>query len=75
MFGASGNYHLFNASVPIVDVVAGNSNVSFMGMVRMASSHEPKSGLKWLADAGSNPPATVGGFYALLMYRNEEWRQ
>lgn len=29
VFGASGNYHLFNASVPIVDIIAGSSNVRY----------------------------------------------
>lgn len=72
VFGASGNYHYFDTSVPIVDFAAGNSNVSIMGMVRTASEHEPKTGLKWLADASSSPPATVSGYNALLMYRDEE---
>jgi hypothetical protein len=52
--------------------VAGNSNVSIMGMVRMASSHEPKTGLKWLVDDGSSPPNVIGGYHALLMYRGDE---
>lgn len=71
VFGASGNYHLFNKSVPIVDIVGpGSSNVSIMGMVRMHSAHEPAVGLEWLVDTGSVPTARMGGYNALLMYRD-----
>lgn len=44
IFGASGNYHLFNASVAIIDIAAGSSNVTAMGMTRSSSDHEPKTG-------------------------------
>lgn len=71
VFGASGNYHLFNASVPMVDIVGpGSSNVSIMGMVRMHSAHEPAVGLEWLVDNTSIPTAKIGGYNALLMYRD-----
>ena len=69
VFGSSGNYHLFNASVPIIDV-AESSNVSLMGMTRSASDHEPKAGIRWLADSGSTPPAMMSGYGALLAYND-----
>ena len=71
VFGASGNYHLFNASVPIVDVAAGSTNVTAMGMTRSASDKEPPTGLQWLVDSGSTPPSAVGGYSALLFYTSE----
>ena len=71
VFGASGNYHLFNQSVPTVDIRQGSSNVSVAGMVRMMASREPKTGLNWLVDQSRKPPAKVGGYHALLMYRDD----
>ena len=67
--GASGNYHLFNTSVAIVDVAAGSSDVVVMGMTRSASDREPKTGLEWLVDKGGAPPGVVGAYAALLFYR------
>ena len=70
VFGGSGNYHMYNASVPIVDIVAESYNVSAMGMTRMQTRAEPKTGLLWLVDDGSEPPAAFGGYHVLLMYRD-----
>ena len=69
VFGASGNYHLFNTSEPII-AAAGSHNLSIMGMVRMPSAHEPRAGPHWLVDDGSSPPATAGGYAALLLHRD-----
>ena len=69
VFGASGNYHLFNASVAVVAIAPGSSNVSVMGMTRSASDAEPQVGLEWLVDQESSPTAMVGGYNALLFYR------
>ena len=60
----------YNASVPIVDIVAGSYNVSAMGMTRMQTRAEPKTGLLWLVDHGSEPRAALGGYHVLLMYRD-----
>ena len=70
VFGGSGNYHMYNASVPIVDIVAGSYNVSAMGMTRRGTRAEPKTGLLWLVDHGSEPPAALGGYHVLLMYHD-----
>jgi hypothetical protein len=39
-FGSSGNYKLFNASVPMVDVRGNSKNVTMLGMVRATLSGE-----------------------------------
>ena len=60
----------YNASVPIVDIVAGSYNVSAMGMTRMGARAEPKTGLLWLLDHGSEPTAALGGYHVVLMYHD-----
>ena len=70
-FGASGNYRLYNASVPMIEVV-GCTNISLMGMVRKGAYNEPKRGIKWLTDDndGNGAPLAIGGYKALLLFRS-----
>lgn len=70
VFGAAGNYHVYNESIAIVDIASGSRNVSMMGMSRRATRAEPKVGLKWLVDRDSSPISIVGGYNALLFYRS-----
>jgi hypothetical protein len=75
VFGASGNYRLFNTSVPMVDIVQ-SKNVSIAGMVRKDGGHgEPATGLKWLVDEDGWPgdpgkPMSIGAYKPLLLYRS-----
>ena len=68
-----GTESLPNKSLFILSLVFQTSNKEpfhGVGMVRMASAHEPAVGLQWLVDDGSAPPAKIGGYKALLMYRD-----
>lgn len=68
VFGSSGNYHLFNVSVPIVYIAGGNSKLSMMGMTAQGPQDRKPTGKWWLEDDGSG--STVGGFPGgLLLYR------
>jgi hypothetical protein len=80
IFGASGNYRMFNVTVPMVDIVQ-STNVTIAGMVRKDGGHgEPATGLMWLVDEGGWPggntgntsPMTVGAYKPLLLYRSVE---
>ena len=75
IFGASGNYRLFNTSVPMV-VITKSTNITIAGMVRKDGGRgEPPTGLKWLVDEDGWPddpgkPATVDAYKPLLLYRS-----
>ena len=63
LFGGSGNYRLYNLSVPMIDI-EGSSDISVLGMVRKAAFNEPKAGLQWLRDTNT----TLAGYYPVLLY-------
>ena len=70
-FGASGNYRLFNVTVPMIDV-RGSVNISLLGMVRKPAWNEPAATV-WLRDdgtGGGGGVVTMPGDNALLLYRS-----
>ena len=75
IFGASGNYRLFNTSIPMIDI-SNTTNITIAGMTRKDGGYrEPVTGLKWLVDEDGWPhspgkPMTIGAYKALLLYRS-----
>lgn len=69
LFGGSGNYRLYNTSVPMVDV-RGSTNVTVMGMVRKAAWNEQAYGLEWLRDDSGATPVSLQGHRQVILYRS-----
>ena len=75
IFGASGNYLLFNTSIPMIDI-RNTTNITITGMVRKDGGYgEPSTGLKWLVHDDGWPhtpgkPVTIGAYKELLLYRS-----
>ena len=70
MFGSSGNYRLYNASVPMIDV-RDSAGVVITGMVRKGAWNEP-CGMSWIrVTREAETVVSLGGEHALLYYRSE----
>eukprot|EP01063_Lacrimia_lanifica_P001696 TRINITY_DN10879_c0_g1_i1.p1 TRINITY_DN10879_c0_g1~~TRINITY_DN10879_c0_g1_i1.p1 ORF type:complete len:769 (+),score=226.25 TRINITY_DN10879_c0_g1_i1:60-2309(+) len=67
VFGASGNYALRDAAVPMLNLT-GAANASFRAMVRKPYWAEPPAGVAWVRDVAAARNVTVGGYQQLLLY-------
>jgi hypothetical protein len=66
-FGASGNYRLYSAAVPMI-AIHSSANITVLGMVRKAAWNEVPNGTVWLRDDAGG--VALPGDKALLLYRS-----
>ena len=67
--GGAGYYRTYNASVPVIDVRNGSSDISLLGMTRSWAFNEPKVGMEWLNDRDSGE--VLDGHRAMRLYSSD----